>query len=112
MNEHKGQKMKGKNEKTFLIYTPEYVKDKNDLKLYAIYPDYWGENIKYKGKHNWGQVPLLGLVREQGEYWAGYAAYTAGIVPVNATFGLRAVEVKTKVSELINSSTRRKPYRK
>lgn len=117
--------MKDKKSKSFIIYTPDYAKDKPGLKIFAIYPDYWGENIKlessfrsasgktikYKSKHNWGEVPCFGYVKEQDEYWATYAAYTADIVPSNATFGLRAVEIKTKFPDPIKRRTYGKPRR-
>lgn len=80
-----------------LIYTPEYVRHEKNLNLYAIYPDYWGQNLgKYKGQHNWGEPPCLGYVRETSEYWAKYAALNAGIVKDNATFQPKAVLIKTK----------------
>jgi len=86
-------------QKTFIIYTPDHLKDVQNLNVYAIYPDYWGENIKYKGKHNWGEVPCLGYVKEQSEYWAQYAAFSAGLLPSNFTFNPRAVQIKTKTSD-------------
>ena len=80
-----------------LIYTPNYAKHERGLNVYAIYPDYWGQNIgKFKGQHNWGEVPCLGYVRETSEYWAKYAAFTGGIIPANATFQPKAVLIKTK----------------
>lgn len=88
--------MQGNRKQPILIYTPPYVRDLPGLKVFAIYPDYWGENIKYKGVHNWGEPPCLGYVREQDEHWAGVAALTAGIVPNNATFKPRAVLIRTK----------------
>lgn len=117
-------------QKTFIIFTPEHVKNDPDLKVYAIYPDYWGENINlklsykdqqnrtisYKTKHNWGEVPCLGYVKETNEYWAGLAAMSAGICPPNATFGPRAVQIKTKISEVgsevVKHQVRRRPYKK
>lgn len=105
-------------QKTFIIFTPDYVKNypQSMLNVYAIYPDYWGENIKYKGKHIWGEIPCLGYVKETNEYWAGYAAITAGLLPANATFNPRAVQIKTKLSDaasdVVNHQVRRRPYKK
>lgn len=117
-------------QKSFIIFTPEHVKNLPGLNVYAIYPDYWGESINlklsykddsgrtisYKTKHNWGEIPCLGYVKEQSEYWAGYAAITAGILPANATFNARAVLIKTKASDLTSEvmkhQERRRSYRK
>lgn len=90
------------------VYIPDVAKGLGMLNLYAIYPDYWGENIDrqasfrdvtgktvtYKPQHDWGNPPVLGYVRETSPYWARYAAYTAGLVPLNATFKPKAVVVK------------------
>ncbi len=112
--------------KTFIIYTPEYAKNLPGLKVYAIYPDYWGEGIreqrsfrdasgktiKYNAKHNWREPVCLGYVKEQSEYWAEKAALIAGIVRPNMTFNPRAIQMKTKLSELTQHPIRRKPYAK
>lgn len=112
VNHHKDSRK----QKQFIIYTPDHVKDVSGLNVYAIYPDYWGENVKYKGKHNWGEVPCLGFVKETSEYWAQYAAFSAGLLPANATFNPRAVQVKTKLSdlnsEIMKHQVRRRPYKK
>ena len=77
------------------VFTPDYARDYGQLNLYAIYPDYWGENIgKFKGQHNWGEPPVLGYVRETSAHLARYAAYTAGIVPLNGTFKPKPVLVR------------------
>jgi hypothetical protein len=94
--------MKHAKEKTFLIFTPKYAENYSGLKVFAIYPDAWGEGIKkFKGKHNWGQPPCLGYVKETDEYWASIAAFTAGLVHRNDTFSPRAVEIKTKLPDII-----------
>lgn len=90
------------------VFIPEYAKGLGTLNLYAIYPDYWGENIKlersfrdvsgktvkYTYTADWGNPPVLGYVRESSPYWARYAAFTAGLVPLNATFKPKAILVR------------------
>jgi hypothetical protein len=90
------------------VHIPDYARGLGTLNLYAIYPDYWGENIErqasfrdvtgktvtYKPQHDWGNPPVLGYVRESSPYWARYAAYTMGLVPFNATFKPKAILVK------------------
>lgn len=63
-------------------------KKQNDpnLKLYAIYPDYWPEK--------WGDKPLLGHVRAYEPFYAVRKAYDHGLVRVNFTFSVKAIEVK------------------
>jgi hypothetical protein len=116
--------MKDKKQKTFLIYTPEYVKNLPNLNVYAIYPDYWGEGVKlsrtfvdsrgksitYKTKHNWGEIPCLGYVKETSEFWAEKAAYTANLLPHNVTFGPRAILIKTKSTDYVEQPITRKSY--
>jgi len=100
--------VQGNKEKApLLIFTPDYVKELRDLNVYAIYPDYWGQNIKYKGVHKWGEAPCLGYVREQSPYWAQIAAYTAGLLPLNATFGPKAILIRTKYKKPYNPAKRR-----
>lgn len=60
-------------------YDPTDNKTRGYKNLYAIYPDYW--------KTSWGQKPLLGYVRADSTFHARYAAYDAGLLIVNATFG-------------------------
>jgi hypothetical protein len=87
-----------KNKAPTIIHTPEYARDLPGLRVFAIYPDYWGQNVKYKGIHNWGEGPCLGYVKEQDAFWAEKAAYTCGLVPTyNATFKPKAVLIKTQV---------------
>lgn len=119
-----GINVRDKKSKDFIIYTPDCVKDSPNLKIFAIYPTNWGETIelhssfrdasgrtiKYKTRHNWGEVPCLGYVKEESEYWACYAALTAGIMPLNDTFSPRAIEIKTKFPDNNQHAIRRKPY--
>lgn len=88
--------MQSNRKQHFIIYTPEYARNLPGLNVYAIYPDNWGQNIKHKGVHNWGEPPCLGYVKEQSPYWAGVAAKVAGLVYPNATFEPKAVLIKTK----------------
>lgn len=61
------------------------VNDPN-LRLYAIYPDYWPEK--------WGEAPLLGHVRAYEPFYAVRKAYDHNLIRVNFTFGVKAIEVK------------------
>lgn len=97
-----------KRNKQFIIFTPEYVRGMPDLNVYAIYPDNWGQNIKYKGVHNWGEPPVLGYVKEQSPYWAKIAAYVAGIVYPNATFEPKPVAIKFKGTQVPHSNYKKK----
>lgn len=95
------------------VFIPDYARSLGILNLYAIYPDYWGENIErkasfrdesgktitYNAHHDWGNPPLLGYVRESSPYWARYAAYTAGLVPANGTFKPKAILVKREYKD-------------
>lgn len=56
-----------------------------DMKLYAIYPDYW--------KEKWGERPLLGHVRATDKFSATRKAYDNNLVRVNITFKPDPVEV-------------------
>ena len=59
------------------------------MKLFAVFPDYWPKA--------WGEPPLLGHVKETSEYWARYAAYDAGLLPYNYTFGPRVMQVDSPI---------------
>ena len=48
--------------------------------VYEVYPDN-GWDPK------WGDKPFLGYVRADSEFNAKYAAYDAGLLPYNVTFG-------------------------
>jgi len=61
----------------------------NNMLLFAVYPDYWNPK--------WGELPLLGHVRETHEHWAKLAAYDNKLLPYNATFGPKVVEVDAPV---------------
>lgn len=61
------------------------VNDPN-LRLYAIYPDYWPEK--------WGEAPLLGHVRAYEPFYAVRKAYDHNLIRVNFTLGVKAIEVK------------------
>lgn len=52
--------------------------------LFDIFPDYW--------KETWGEVPRLGTVRADSEFYAVRAAYDKGLLIQNATFGPKAVK--------------------
>lgn len=52
---------------------------------YHIYPDYW--------LPKWGEMPYLGTVYADDEFEATRRAYDKGFLPVNITFGPRAVLV-------------------
>lgn len=60
-------------------YDPTDNKTRGYRNSYAIYPDYW--------KQSWGQRPCLGYVRADSVFHARYAAYDAGLLPRNDTFG-------------------------
>ena len=64
-------------------------------KLFAIYPDHW--------RKDWGAPPCLGTVRADNKYFAKYAAYDKKLLPLNATFKPRPVEVKRKPYDPNNS---------
>jgi hypothetical protein len=61
---------------------------------YAIYPDYW--------KESWGPKPLLGHVWADDEFYAVRDAYTKKLLPMNYTFGPRAVKVYTPKTRTTN----------
>jgi len=52
---------------------------------YHIYPDYW--------LPKWGEMPYLGTVYADDEFEATRRAYDKGFLPVNITFGPKAVRV-------------------
>lgn len=52
---------------------------------YHIYPDYWLQK--------WGEMPYLGTVYADDEFEATRRAYDKGFLPVNITFGPKAVRV-------------------
>lgn len=60
-------------------YDPTDNKWRGYRNSYAIYPDYW--------KQSWGPRPLLGYVKADSAFNAKYAAYDAGLLIVNGTFG-------------------------
>ena len=60
-----------------------------DMKLFAIYPDYW--------KEKWGDKPVLGYVRAYDSFNAVRKAYDVGILRVNFTIAPVAVEVTDKI---------------
>jgi hypothetical protein len=62
--------------------------------VYAIYPDYW--------KESWGPKPLLGHVTADDEFYAEREAYSKNLLPVNFTFGPKAV--KLYVAKQTNST--------
>lgn len=69
----------------------EVVKTKQhnpNMKLFAIYPDYW--------KEGWGEKPMLGYVRAYDTFYAVRKAYDLGLIRTNFTFGATAVEVADK----------------
>lgn len=70
-----------------VVFTaPYYGKDN----LWEVYPDVWKGN---------GEAPLLGYVRADTEYWAQYAAYDAGLLPYNASFGPKVVLSRNKINK-------------
>jgi len=59
---------------------------------YAIYPD---NNWNAK---KWGAPPLLGFVWADDEFYAEREAYTKNLLPVNFTFGVKAVKQRQQES--------------
>ena len=69
---------------------PSFEKAHNpDMKLYAVYPDYW--------KDKWGDKPLLGYVRATDPFSAERKAYDVGIITVNFTIRPEVKEVDAPV---------------
>jgi hypothetical protein len=55
---------------------------------FAIYPDFW--------KKSWGKRPLLGFIWADDTFSAQRMAYSRGLLPLNFTFGPKAVALKPK----------------
>lgn len=68
--------------KQVVFTAPYYGKET----LWEVYPDNWPND----------KAPLLGYVRADSEYWAKYAAYDAGLLPYNASFGPSVVPAANK----------------
>lgn len=73
-------------------------KSNPDMKLYAVYPDYW--------KDKWGEKPLLGYVRAFDPFYAKRKAYDLNLLPKNITFEAEVVEVSSQ-----NPDTRKKYFK-
>ena len=59
-----------------------------DLKVYAVFPDYW--------PRQYGERPLLGFVKAYDEFYAIRKAYDRGLLPINVSFGPKVVEQRDR----------------
>lgn len=54
---------------------------------WVIYPSYW--------KKSWGEVPVLGTVLADDEFYAKREAYNKGLLIMNSTFEAKAVKTRS-----------------
>ena len=78
------------------------VKEKEQSRSFAIYPDYW--------KESWGDKPLLGVVVAENEFHACRRAYDTGIMRVNFTISPEAVEISSSQAQSMRKSKYRRRH--
>lgn len=72
--------------------------------LYEIQPSYWDKS--------WGLKPVFGYVRADNPYFARYAAFDKGLVPLNSTFEPKPVLVVGKVEKTDKAVYKKPIYRR